>query len=212
MDETTVLPPVGEPPPEPGPTVLATQGAGVRRGDGWVLRELTVDIATGCLVALSGPAGSGHTRALLALSARHRIDEGTVEVADHLATIGWLPDLAMLDDELTVEQNMTECVLAMQADTERIEGALQWASLLSKSQVRVSELTCEERVLLGLAWCSVSESRVIAIEATCVVDPDSPVWQAARSLAEQGRTVLVGTALAVPPAEIIIRIPWENPS
>ena len=212
MDETVVIPPVGAPPPLPQPTVLATQGLGIRRGAGWVLRELTVDVPAGCLVALSGPVGSGHTLALLALSGRHRLDEGTVVVADQLATIGWLPDLAMLDDELTVGQNMTECVLAMQAETEQIDSALDWVSLLPQKLTLVSDLTCEEQVLLGLAWSSLSESSVVAIEATCVVEMDSPVWRAARALAEKGRTVLVGTALTVPSAEITIQIPREIPS
>lgn len=209
MDETVVLPIVAVPPPSPQPTVLAAQGVGVRRGTGWALRQLTADIPAGCLVALSGPIGSGHTRALLALSGRHRLDEGTVEVVDGLATIGWLPDLAMLDEALTVEQNMTECVLALDADPDKIDDALAWASLLSRKRAPASVLTCEERVLLGLAWSSLTDTSVVAIEATCVMSSGSPVWQAARDLAERGRTVLVGTALAVPPAEITIQIPWE---
>lgn len=212
MDETVALPPVAEPPPPTPPTVLTAQGLGIKRGDAWVLRELTVNVPAGCLVALAGPVGSGHTQALLALSGRRRTDEGTVEVADELATIGWLPDLAMLDDELTVEQTMGECVLAMQADTEQIDQALGWASLQSRKQTPVSDLTCEERVLLGLAWSSLSGSTVVSIEATCVVDVSSPVWRAARALADRGRTVLVGTALSETPAEVSIQIPWEVPS
>lgn len=212
MDETVALPIVAVPPPSPQPTALTAKGVGIKRPTGWVLRQLTADIPGGCLVALSGPAGSGHTLALLALSGRHRLDEGTVELPDGPTTIGWLPGLAMLDDELTVEQNMTECVLAMGADPDKMDDALDWVSLLPRKQALVSSLNCEERVLLGLAWSSLSEASVIAIDATCVIYADSPVWQAARSLAERRHTVLVGTALTVPPAEITIQIPWEGPA
>jgi ATPase subunit of ABC transporter with duplicated ATPase domains len=211
MDETSLLPPGSIQPPVPLPPGVTAQGIGLRRGSGWVLREVTANFPLGSVVAVSGPIGSGHTSAILGLCGRFELDEGTVEVAGGLGMIGWFSDLDMLDAELTVMDTTLECAEAVDADEIAIPAMLAWAELTQRSDTAVKDLLAEERVMLGLVWAALSEAPVVGIEATCVTHTLSPVWRAARNLAEQGRLVIVGTALAVVPAEVNLSIPWGLP-
>ncbi len=212
MDQSLLLPPGSIQPLTPLPTGVAAQGVGLRRGSGWVLRQVTANFPLGAVVAISGPVGSGHTRAILGLCGRFALDEGTVQVAGEGATIGWFAELDMLDEELTVMETTQECVSALQGDPELIPAMLAWAELSRRTDTAVKDLLAEERVMLGLTWAALSEAPVIGIEASTVVHTHSPVWRAARSLAGQGRLVFVGTALSVVPAEITLTIPWELPA
>lgn len=212
MDAAT-KPRPGNNPSQPGQQVLlSAQGVGVEREGGWVLRNLNLSLAAGSVLALVGPMGSGHSRALLALAGRHRLNEGTLKTVDgELGVIGWFADLDLLDEHARVIATLTEVVTTFGGDTEKIPWALETVGLTARQDSFISALTIDERVLLGIAWCYLSDARIVSLEATSALSFNSPVWKHTRALANAGRLVLIGTALANPPAETIVRIPEEAP-
>ena len=61
--------------------VIDAAGVGVRFGRRWALRDCTVTIAEGSVVALVGPNGAGKTTLLHVLAGLRRPDEGQVRIA-----------------------------------------------------------------------------------------------------------------------------------
>src|SRR5262245_39403973 len=58
------------------------EGVGVRRGDRWALREISLSIRPGELYTLLGPTGSGKTTLLRVLAGFRTPDEGRILVDD----------------------------------------------------------------------------------------------------------------------------------
>jgi iron complex transport system ATP-binding protein len=60
--------------------VIAGHKIGVRRGGRWLVRDVSLEVAAGEVVALLGPNGAGKTTLLRALSGEEPPDEGEVEM------------------------------------------------------------------------------------------------------------------------------------
>ncbi|MBV9093708.1 MAG: ABC transporter ATP-binding protein [Streptosporangiaceae bacterium] len=84
-------------------TALAARGIRKSFGRRRVLAGVDLDVAPGELVAVVGENGTGKTTLLRILAGDLRPDAGTVAIAGGL---GYCPQAVVLDDALTVDQNV----------------------------------------------------------------------------------------------------------
>jgi zinc transport system ATP-binding protein len=92
----------------PGDTVVKVSGAGVRRGDRWLVEGINLSIRRGEIVTLIGPNGSGKSTTAKMVTGVLKPDAGVVERAPNL-TIGYVPQKLNIDWTLplTVRRLMT---------------------------------------------------------------------------------------------------------
>jgi zinc transport system ATP-binding protein len=92
----------------PGDTVVKVSGAGVRRGDRWLVEGIDLSIRRGEIVTLIGPNGSGKSTTAKMVTGVLKPDAGVVERAPNL-TIGYVPQKLNIDWTLplTVRRLMT---------------------------------------------------------------------------------------------------------
>jgi ABC-2 type transport system ATP-binding protein len=88
----------------PRTAVLQAQGLAKRYGRRPALRNVSLELRAGELVALVGPNGAGKTTLLSILAGLLRSDGGTVDRAPD--DIGWVPQQAALYSKLTVRENL----------------------------------------------------------------------------------------------------------
>ncbi|MDZ7578709.1 MAG: ATP-binding cassette domain-containing protein [Candidatus Nanopelagicales bacterium] len=194
------------PPPAPRDVAtVTTEGLGVRRFDQWLVRNLTLSVAPGSVVTVEGPAGSGHSKVLLALSGRVAADEGSVAVLGGGGAVGWIPELGMLDEQLTVAETMNECAGATGATESAVADALELTDLRGWEDVLCAYLTTPQRVRLGMAWALLSRPVALAVDAT-VGGPDDSLFALAFHIAKSGCVVLLGTAVPDAPSDMTIRL------
>jgi zinc transport system ATP-binding protein len=91
-----------------GETVVSVRGAGVKRGDRWLVEGIDLSIRRGEIVTLIGPNGSGKSTTAKMVTGVLKPDTGTVEHAPRL-TIGYVPQKLDIDWTLplTVRRLMT---------------------------------------------------------------------------------------------------------
>ncbi len=70
--------------------LVAARGVGVRRGEGWIVRDVDLKVGRGELVFLIGANGAGKSTCAKAVLGLIEIDEGTVERAEPLE-VGYVP-------------------------------------------------------------------------------------------------------------------------
>lgn len=91
-----------------GETIVKVSGAGVRRGDRWLVEGIDLSIRRGEIVTLIGPNGSGKSTTAKMVTGVIKPDAGTVERAARL-TVGYVPQKLTIDWTLplTVKRLMT---------------------------------------------------------------------------------------------------------
>ena len=72
--------------PPPGP-VLVAQGLGLLSKAGWVFQNVDLTLRPGSVAAIVGPAGTGRSCLLLALSGRMEANAGRLMVAGHMLDV-----------------------------------------------------------------------------------------------------------------------------
>ncbi|OLE29798.1 MAG: hypothetical protein AUG44_02820 [Actinobacteria bacterium 13_1_20CM_3_71_11] len=88
-------------------SVLVTEGLGLRTRRGWVFRDVDLEVHSGDLVALTGPAGSGRTSLLLALAGHFRTSAGTRRLKGR-AGIGLVPTINEPEPGLTAAEHVRD--------------------------------------------------------------------------------------------------------
>jgi energy-coupling factor transport system ATP-binding protein len=170
---------LGDPPRvaarERGPTLLAARGVAVRYAATVAVREVSLDVARGEVVALMGRNGSGKSSLLWALQGSGRRDGGTVEVegvdparAGHdraRRLVGLVPQTAA--DLLYLETVAEECAAA---DSEAGAGPGRCRRLLDRLAPGVPDerhprdLSEGQRLALVLAVVLTAEPPVVALD------------------------------------------------
>ncbi|MEV6487797.1 ATP-binding cassette domain-containing protein [Actinoplanes sp. NPDC051633] len=139
-------------------SVLVCAGAGVRHGRRWVFRDLEILVEPGDLIAVTGPPGSGRTTALLALAGRFRLSEGSVDLVDAGAALGFVPGVTDPEPVMTVAEHIRErrALLGLpKADVPLLgldPAAKGW------------QLSRFDRQLLGIVLALMEEPQVIALD------------------------------------------------
>jgi zinc transport system ATP-binding protein len=92
----------------PGDEIVRVRGAGVRRGERWLVEGVDLSIRRGEIVTLIGPNGSGKSTTAKLVTGVVRPDAGSVE-RDPRLTVGYVPQNLNIDWTLplTVKRLMT---------------------------------------------------------------------------------------------------------
>src|SRR5215210_9461224 len=92
--------------PRPGrdDPVLEVDGLSKSYGERAALREVSLELGRGELLAVLGPNGAGKTTLLSILAGITRPDSGRIERAN--GRLGWVPQQAGLYRRLTVAENL----------------------------------------------------------------------------------------------------------
>jgi ABC-2 type transport system ATP-binding protein len=172
-----------------------------------VLRGVDFDVERGTIFALLGSNGAGKTTVIRILSTLLKADEGTAGVngfdvasegADVRESISLTGQFAAVDEILTGRENLVLVARLRHApDPAGIaEGLLARFSLTDAADRKVSTYSGGMRRRLDIAMSLIGNPPVIFLdEPTTGLDPQAriEVWQAVKTLAAQGTTVLLTT-------------------
>jgi putative ABC transport system ATP-binding protein len=175
------------------------------------LRGVSLAVAAGQLLAVSGPSGSGKSTLLACLAGLDEPDGGSVYVhetrishrAEHERSalrarhIGTLFQAANLLDHLTVRRNLELAQrIAGRRDRGRADALIEAVGLTQRSGARPSELSGGEAVRAGIAVALANSPDVlIADEPTGELDgqTEAAVLQLIRDQADRGAAVVIAS-------------------
>jgi iron complex transport system ATP-binding protein len=193
---------------------LTAQGLGVHLSGRAVLKDVSLSLSSGHLVALVGPNGAGKTTLLRALAGLLPSD-GAVHVGgvalsslslrERARRFAYLPQGHIVHWPLPARDivalgryphGATDPARLTPRDTEAVLRAMQAADVVEFSERRVTELSGGERCRVALARVLAVEAPVIlADEPTSSLDPrhQIDVMKTLRAAADQGTLVMVVT-------------------
>lgn len=184
---------------------LTVDRLGMRAGEHWLFRDLSIDLPDGSCLTLAGPNGSGKSTLLHCLYGVRRPTEGTVEVA------GREPDerdpafrrdvAVLLDDsdffaELSPRQHLELLLGTFDADLDEIDHWLDHAGLGERADVHAYHLSAGQRRRLLLLGAIARPHRVLLLdEPERALDVQGKDWLAdvVKAEREQGRTIVMAT-------------------
>ena len=209
-------------------TLLAAQNLGVTLADRTVLREVSLSLSAGHLVALVGPNGAGKTTLLRSLAGLIP-SEGEIQIGgealsalplrERAKRFGYLPQGHVVHWPLPARDivalgryphGATDPARLSPGDTEAVLRAMQAVDVMQFSERRVTELSGGERSRVALARVLAVEAPVIlADEPTASLDPrhQIDVMKNLRTTADNGVLVIVVThdlGLAARFADIVL--------
>lgn len=191
--------------PAPPPPVLRAERLGLRGGRGWVFRDLSLIIPPHAVGAVCGPAGSGRTMALLALSGRAVAMEGalTVAGASTLPAIRARTSVARIggaiapEPDLRIRDHVREReVFGATGDLGRSAAAL---GVALHADTVFGDLGALDAFLCAVALAAMDEPALVVVDDVGLGLDDREralAWQGLARLAAQGPAVL---AAAVEP-------------
>ncbi len=197
MTQSPARPGTGVPAPGSGAApVLEARGVSKRYGARHAVREVSLAVRPGELVAIIGPNGAGKTTLLSILAGETRADGGTVSSPPQ--EIGWVPQQAALYGRLTVAEN-----LRLFARLERcadvggaVERMLAQTGLGDRAGDRVETLSGGNRQRVNVAIGLLSEPQVLLLdEPSTALDPGQRerLWEFLRGLVDGGTAIVYST-------------------
>jgi iron complex transport system ATP-binding protein len=195
-------------------TFLTAQGVSVTLAGRMVLKDISLALSPGHLVALVGPNGAGKTTLLRALAglvpATGAIDVGgealsSLRLSQRARRFAYLPQGHLVHWPLPAQDivalgryphGATDPARLSPDDAEAVLRAMQAADVVELRERRVTELSGGERSRVALARVFAVEAPVIlADEPTSSLDPrhQIDVMKALRAAADQGALVIVVT-------------------
>jgi len=189
-------------------TIVRVQNLGKTFKDGvHALRDVSLDIEEGEIIALLGPNGAGKTTLISALCGITTPTTGRAEVGGHDIVTGYRGARAMIGlvpQEIALEPfekvintvEFSRGLFGKPRDSAVVERVLRQLSLWDKRGNRTRELSggMKRRVLIAKALCH--EPRVLFLdEPTAGVDVElrRDMWEVVRGLKEQGVTIILTT-------------------
>jgi ABC-2 type transport system ATP-binding protein len=176
--------------------VLEVEGLSKSYGERAALREVTLAVRPGELLAVLGPNGAGKTTLLTILAGITRPDSGQVKRSNGL--VGWVPQQTGLYRRLTVEENLR--LFAHMEGVEDVEGTvdrmLDQTGLEERRHDQVSSLSGGNQQRINIAIGLLADPSVLLLdEPSAGLDPSQRVrlWQFVSSLAKGGTTVIYST-------------------
>jgi cobalamin transport system ATP-binding protein len=194
--------------------VLSVVGLGLRRANRWILKDFTMDLRPGTVLAIVGPNGSGKSSLLRCIAGLWKWTEGRVllegrdlqEISRQqvACAVAFVPQEAKLDFEFTVCEIVAMGRYAHRGRFERegkedriaVEDALARADVVDLAERPVTHLSGGERQRVMIARSLASRSRILLLDeptASLDVEHGLDVLELCRSLADEGRTVAIAT-------------------
>jgi ABC-2 type transport system ATP-binding protein len=176
--------------------VLEVNGLSKSFGERAALREVSLDVRPGELLAVLGPNGAGKTTLLSILAGITRPDSGRIERVN--GRLGWVPQQAGLYRRLTVEENLRlfghmEGVADLEGTVDRM---LDQTGLADRRHDPVSALSGGNQQRINIAIGLLGDPSVLLLdEPSSGLDPSQRVrlWEFVAGLAEAGTTVIYST-------------------
>ena len=197
-----------------GTAILTAQGLGVTLGGRAVLRDVSLSLPSGHLVALVGPNGAGKTTLLRALAglvpSQGEVHVGgeplsSLRLSERARRFAYLPQGHVVHWPLPVRDivalgrtphGATDPARLNAKDAEAVQRAMQATDVAAFSDRRVTELSGGERSRVALARVLAVEAPVmLADEPTASLDPryQIDVMTNLRKAADGGMLVIVVT-------------------
>ena len=189
--------------------MLAITGLVKSYGGIEVVRGLNLSIARGQCFALLGPNGAGKTTTLRLCLGLTAPDAGTITLAglpvpqkgrEARVRVGVVPQMDNLDPDFTVAENLLVYGryfgLSDATIRARIPALLEFASLSTKRDARIGELSGGMKRRLTLARALVNDPDVLFMdEPTTGLDPQARhlIWDRLKTLRAQGKTIFLTT-------------------
>jgi lipooligosaccharide transport system ATP-binding protein len=189
--------------------ILEIRGLRKSFGTNEVVRGLDLSIARGECFALLGPNGAGKTTTLRLCLGLTSPDAGTITLGglpvplkgrEARIRVGVVPQMDNLDPDFTASENLLVYGryfgLSDAVIRQRIPSLLEFASLTSKRDAKISELSGGMKRRLTLARSLVNDPDVIFMdEPTTGLDPQARhlIWDRLKSLRADGKTILLTT-------------------
>jgi len=164
--------------PPPGP-VLVAAGLGMLTKIGWVFQNVDLTLRPGSVAAVVGPAGTGRSSLLLALTGRLAANTGRLMVAGHLmedaqaqiraiTAVARIGSLAVPEPGLTVRESIDERCLIDDVNTKigrtRFVDACNAMRVTFDPSALVGTLIGEQATLFAVALASVRISAVLVLD------------------------------------------------
>ncbi len=175
----------------------------VRRGTREVIRDLSLEVASGRVTGLLGPSGCGKTTLMRAIVGVQIIAGGRVSVLGREAgapslrrEIGYVTQAAAVYLDLTVTENLRYFAAVAGAPAQRVEEVVAEVALTDAAEQVVGSLSSGQQSRVSLATALVHRPRVLVLdEPTVGLDPilRADLWQLFRELAADGATLLVSS-------------------
>jgi ABC-2 type transport system ATP-binding protein len=176
--------------------VLEVDGLSKSFGERVALRDVSLDVAAGELLAVLGPNGAGKTTLLSILAGISRPDTGRISASN--GDVGWVPQQAGLYHRLTVEENLR--LFAHMEGVEDVEGIvermLDQTGLAERHHDPVSSLSGGNQQRINIAVGLIGDPSILLLdEPSSGLDPSQRVrlWEFVAGLAEAGTTVIYST-------------------
>jgi ABC-2 type transport system ATP-binding protein len=176
--------------------VLEVDGLSKAFGERLALRDVSLEVRPGELLAVLGPNGAGKTTLLSILAGITRPDAGRIQSSN--GDVGWVPQQAGLYHRLTVDENLRlfahmENVADVEAIVDRM---LEQTGLAERRHDPVSSLSGGNQQRINIAIGLLGDPSVLLLdEPSSGLDPSQRVrlWEFVAGLAEAGTTVIYST-------------------
>jgi ABC-2 type transport system ATP-binding protein len=176
--------------------VLEVEGLSKSFGERAALRDVTLDVGRGELLAVLGPNGAGKTTLLSILAGIAKPDSGRIDRSN--GAVGWVPQQAALYRRLTVEENLR--LFARMERVDDVEGTidrmLDQTGLEERRHDQVSSLSGGNQQRINIAVGLLGDPSVLLLdEPSSGLDPSQRVrlWEFVAGLAKAGTTVIYST-------------------
>jgi ABC-2 type transport system ATP-binding protein len=176
--------------------VLEVDGLSKAFGERTALREVSLDVRRGELLAVLGPNGAGKTTLLSILAGITSPDSGRIGRSN--GEVGWVPQQAGLYHRLTVEENLRLFArMEGASDVESIiDRMLDQTGLGDRRHDQVSSLSGGNQQRVNIAIGLLGDPSVLLLdEPSSGLDPSQRVrlWEFVSGLAKGGTTVIYST-------------------
>jgi ABC-2 type transport system ATP-binding protein len=177
-------------------TLIEAQAVSKSYGDRLALKNVSMEAASGEILAVIGPNGAGKTTLLSIIAGIQEPDAG--QVSRPAGEVGWVPQQAAVYGKLTVAENLRLFArLEKRPDVEDVVARmLQQTGLEDRADDQVSTLSGGNRQRVNIAVGLLSEPEVLLLdEPSASLDPRQRerLWEFLRALAEHGTAIIFST-------------------
>jgi ABC-2 type transport system ATP-binding protein len=175
---------------------LVADGIAKRFGTREALRDVSLSVDRGELVAIIGPNGAGKTTLLSILAGIQRPDAGSVDREPR--EVGWVPQQAALYGKLTVAENLRLFARLEHVDEPdaAVAEMLELTGLDERADDLAAELSGGNRQRVNIAIGLLGRQDVLLLdEPSSALDPRQRerVWEFVLGLAARGTAVVYST-------------------